>query len=298
MGQNLRDIRRRIRGVRNIQQVTRAMDMVASARLRRAQARVEAARPYSERMQEILRDLQAIVASLDHPLLRARPVARAGIVVLTSDRGLCGAYNSNVLREAELLIESLGQTPYGVIAIGRKGIGYYRRHAAPLDTAFPSPGTRPTLEEIRAIAQHLIGAYLAGQYDRIDLVFTRFVSTMRGEPVSVPLLPLARPGAGREAAPGPLGPVPDYLFEPSAAEVLGQLLPQYVEVLVQRALLDAVASEQAARMVAMRNATDNANDLILELTKTYNRVRQTSITTQILEVVSGANALREAHDRE
>ena len=307
MAQNLRDIRNRIRGIRNIGQVTRAMDMVASARLRKAQLRAESARPYAIRMQEILRELSAAAPGFDqHPLLKKRPVKTTCIVVFTSDKGLCGGFNSNVLRIAEQLANQSKAPHRCFVVIGRKGMLHFRAQGVHVDKTFPCPGKEPSIQEIGAITKFLISAYLTGTYDEIHLVFTSFLSAMRSEATSMMLLPLGTLEHAAEQdsekkdpdridpseAPSPLKGKVDYIFEPSAEALADYLLPFYVEVLVNRALLDSAASEHAARMVAMRSATENADELIKQLSKTYNRVRQSFITKEILEVVSGAEAFK------
>jgi F-type H+-transporting ATPase subunit gamma len=302
MAQNLRDIRNRIRGIRNIGQVTRAMDMVASARLRRAQMRAQAARPYARRIQEILQEVATAAPGFNqHPLLRTRNVHTSCVVVFTSDKGLCGGFNSNVLDKAEKLANSLDAPEHRFVVIGRKGVLHFRAEGVHVDKTFPGPGKEPNVQEIGDITRFLISSYLNQTYDEIHLVFTSFLSAMRSEPVSLKLIPLgsleqaaAREEdgeKGREESSESRKQI-DFIFEPSVEQLADYLLPLYVEVLINRALLDSSASEHAARMVAMRNATENSEELIKQLSKTYNRVRQGSITKEILEVVSGAEAFQ------
>jgi F-type H+-transporting ATPase subunit gamma len=286
-----REIRRRIRGVKNIKQVTRAMNMIAAARLRRAQLKAESARPYAERLSEILHDaLAGGGVGSRHPLLARREVKRIGLVLVTSDRGLCGAFNANIIRAAEQFVAA--QTaPVGLITVGKKGRDFFRRRGGNIDQHFMQPSRDVRLEEVGAISNEVITGYAVARYDQVFLAYTRFVSVLKSSPTITQLLPLERAAAEAKDA----RPTVAYQFEPEAEELLNTMLPQYVEVLIYRALVESLASEQAARMVAMKAATDSASDMIDNLTREYNRVRQTSITTQILEVVSGAEALAAEH---
>lgn len=285
-----RDIRRRIRGVRNIKQVTRAMNMIAAARLRRAQAKAEAARPYAQRLTEILTDVAA-AGGAHHPLLERREVRRVGLVLITSDRGLAGAFNSNILREAGQFTANQ-RVPVGIITVGRKGRDYLRVRGVQVDEHFPQPSRDVRLEEVGTIRKRVIGDFLAGRYDEVWLAYAQFISVLKSAPVVTPLLPLEPPtpagGTPRQQA--------AYEFEPAGEALLDTLLPQYVEVVLYRALVESLASEQAARMVAMKAATDSASEMIENLTREYNRMRQDAITKQLLEVVSGADALAKAEE--
>jgi len=290
-----RDIRRRIRGVKNIKQVTRAMHMIATARLRRAQAKTESARPYADRISEVLRDVQACCASAQHPLLAQRPVVRIGMVVITSDRGLCGAFNASLIREVE---EFLGKQTVqaGLITVGRKGREYFERHGGGIDGArsaidlqFPQPSREVTLDEFGAISKAVMTGYIERRYDLIYLAYTQFVNVLRSTPMVKQLLPLQKLETPEKHAPA------FYQFEPAAETLLNTLLPQYVETLLYRVLVESQASEQAARVVAMNVAADGADEMIGALTRKYNRARQSAITTQILEVVSGSEALEQKH---
>ncbi len=282
---SLRDIRRRIKGVKNIRQVTRAMNMIAAARLRRAQGKAESARPYAERITGILQDVvSSSGGAARHPLMASREVKRIALVIVTSDRGLCGAFNAGIIREAQHFFQK--QTvPVDVITIGRKAREHFQRLDANIVQQFPQPSRDVRLEEIGAIAKQVITDYGTGKHDQVFLAYAKFVSVLKSQPAVTQLLPLAQPAASdkqQRAA---------YEFEPGAEELLNTLLPQYVEVLVYRSLVESLASEQAARMVAMKAATDSASDMITGLTRQYNNARQASITSQLLEVVSGADAL-------
>jgi F-type H+-transporting ATPase subunit gamma len=283
-----REIRRRIRGVKNIKQVTRAMNMIAAARLRRAQTKAESARPYAERLTEILRDVLASGTGARHPLLEQREVKRIGLILVTSDRGLAGGFNAMMVREAVHFLQRQS-VEVDLLTVGRKGRDFFRLRGAKIEQHFPQPSRDVKLEELGAISKRVSRDYSSGGYDQNFLGYSRFVSVLKSVPVVVQLLPLEKPAeanAQRATA---------YQFEPSAEQLLNTLLPQYVEVVIYRALVESIASEQAARMVAMKAATDSASDMIDNLTRQYNRARQTSITTQILEVVSGAEALEHTH---
>ena len=284
-----RDIRSRIRGVKNIKQVTRAMNMIAAARLRRAQVKAESARPYAQRLSDILHDVQGSGGNGRHPLLTRRDVKRIGLVLVTSDRGLCGAFNATVLRETDQFLRQ--QTaPVSLIAIGKKGREYYRARGVTIDQQFSQPSRDVRLEELGAISKRIISDYSSGRYDRIYLAFSEFKSVLKSVPTIIQLLPVEEKTSATTTT-----HAATYQFEPEAEELLETLLPQYVEVLIYRALVESLASEQAARMIAMKAATDSASDVIDRLTREYNRVRQTSINKQILEVVSGAEALEHEH---
>jgi len=283
---SLRDIRRRIKGVKNIRQVTRAMNMIAAARLRRAQAKAESARPYAERLSEILRDVVASSGGAGHhPLMAQREVKTVALVLVTADRGLCGAFNAGIIREAQrFLIDQA--VPVEIITVGRKGREHFQRLGYKIAQHFPQPSREVRLEEVGNISKRIITDYGAARYDQVYLAYAKFVSVLRSQPVVARLLPL---GQTEDAAKTTTKTA--YQFEPDAEELLNTLLPQYIEVLVYRALVESLASEQAARMVAMKAATDSASDMINGLTREYNGARQGSITTALLEVVAGADAL-------
>ncbi len=285
---SLRDIRRRIKGVKNIRQVTRAMNMIAAARLRRAQTKAESARPYAERIAEILQDVVASSGgAVRHPLMAKREVRRIALVLVTADRGLCGAFNAGIIREAQRFYRE--QTvPVDIITVGRKGRDYFQRIGANVVQHFAQPSRDVRLEEVGTVAKRIIADYGASQYDQVFLAYAKFVSVLKSQPVVLQLLPLVQQAVSDKPAGA------SFDFEPNAEELLNTLLPQYVEVLVYRSLVESLASEQAARMVAMKAATDSASDMITGLTRQYNNARQASITKQLLEVVSGADALEKA----
>ena len=282
---SLRDIRRRIKGVKNIRQVTRAMNMIAAARLRRAQQKAESARPYADRLAEILQDVMASSGgAAKHPLMAKRDVSKIALVVITADRGLCGAFNAGIIREAQRFLREQ-KMPVELITVGRKGRDYFQRLGCTIAQHFTQPSRDVRLEEVGNVSKRLITDYGTAKYDQVFFAYAKFASVLKSQPSVVQLLPFEKPAsADRNAKTA-------YQFEPDAEELLGTLLPQYVEVLIYRAIVESLASEQAARMIAMKAATDSASDMITGLTREYNNARQASITNQLLEVVSGADAL-------
>src|SRR5215471_14692884 len=293
-----REIRRRIRSVRNIAQVTRTMQMVASSKMRRAQERVQQSRPYAEQLRELVSRLARVTGEEDVgqeiALLKQRPVRRIGFVVITPDRGLSGGLPSNINRRAattaleeQRRFAEQGERPaVDYVAVGRKGRDFVLRSQLHLIAEFTKYGDRPSLLDASAIAEVAVEAFLNGEVDVVYLVFPKFINTVSQVPTSVQLLPV-QPPAEQEGESKTI----EYNYEPDAASIYEALLPRYVNVQVYQALLETIASFFSAQMVAMKNATDNANELIQDLTLTYNKARQASITTEILEVVSGAEAL-------
>jgi len=281
----IRELRRRIRDVENVSRVTKAMQTIAASKLRRAQREVTAGRPYSERIRAVLANVAAQVRAVEGvrpPLLERRAAARTVMVLVTPDRGLCGALVANVLAAAD---EAIGRSegPVRVLAVGRKGQSFVVRGHGELEAAL-SVGDRPAFADTVAIAQAVMAGYEAGEVDRVLLAYARFVSAAVQRPVVRELLPVepAELEPGREVG---------YIYEPDAESVLAALLPRYVEMEVHQAVLEAAASEHAARMVAMRNATDNALELVEELTLEMNKARQAMITADLLDIVGGAAAV-------
>lgn len=279
-----REIRRRVRSVKNIQQVTRAMQTVAASKMRRAQAAVLASRPYEERLRQILNELAPHTDPELHPLLTRREVRRVAIVMITTDRGLVGALNVNVLRTALRFAENLPGAVY--VGVGRRGIGQLRRLRMRTAAEFSNLGDRPTTANTNVIARVAQEEFLAGNVDEVHLAFTRFESTMRQTATVRRILPLVPEEEDLEAQPRL-----QYLFEPDPETVLDAVLPRLVDLAVYQAVLESIASEHSARMVAMRNATDAASDLIGDLTLAANKARQWRITKEMLEIASGAEAL-------
>ena len=281
-----RDIRLRIKSVKNIQQITKAMKMVAAARLRRAQERAISSRPYTDKIREMLAGIAGGSKDARHPLLAVREVKNTGYLILGADKGLAGAYTSNVIREALPYVQ--GKDDVGLIAVGRKVRDYFRRRGYKIDQQFTGFSEKPTYEHARDIAQSIASAYIAGEYDEVYLTYSRFFSPVNLKPTVIRLLPVdttADQSAGNRTP-------RDYIFEPSEEEVLNLLLPKYLETVIYGALLQAAASELGARMTAMGSATENAQDLISKLVLGYNKVRQANITREISEIVGGAEALK------
>ncbi len=280
----IRLIRRRIRSIESTTKITRAMEMIAAAKMRRAQASAIAARPYAEKIDELLADLAAQPQEGMAPLLeRRKEVKKLAIVHITPDRGLCGGLNANLNRHTVSFI--MGQNvPVTIIAVGRKGRDFLSRYGCDIRADFSGLGDRPSLSDTLPISRLVIEDYSSGFVDQVYLVYTEFVTTMTQRPALKELLPITP--VSREP-----GKTAGYIYEPDAAFVLEQLLPRYMEMLVYHAILESIASEQSARMVAMRNATDNASDMIQELTLTLNKARQEMITKELLDIVGGAAAL-------
>ena len=287
-----RILRSRIRSVLATKKITRAMELIAGSRIVKAQQRVAAAVPYSERITEVVKDLAAGGAGNSSAFLKARPEIRATCyVAITADRGLCGGYNAGILRatEGEVKADVLASKNYLVVPVGRKAENYFRFRQYKTSKSFTGFSDAPKYENAKAIGQFVVDLYLSGEVDRVELVYTRFVSSGRQEVVRRPLVPLERDviagGDGKSASGG------NYEFEPDPELILQTLLPRYVEARIYAALLNAAASEHAFRQRAMKSATDNAEELIKNLSRIMNRARQDSITTEIMEIVSGAEAL-------
>ncbi len=278
-----RDIRRRIGAVKNIKQITRAMQFVAASKLKRAQDAALAARPYSEKLDEVLADLAAVLGGDDHPLLAERAEGRRLIVLITTDRPLSGPLNTNIVRfVARDIIDDPGDL--AVVTVGRKGRDAMRRTGVPLEAHFSTFGDRPTFADVLPLARLITDDFLAGTNGRVDIVYSRWVSTLVQRPERLTILPI-QAAADTEGIPGN-----QFIFEPNASTVLERLLPRYVATRLFQAVLEAKASEESSRMVAMKSATENAEDLIDDLTLSYNKVRQSNITREMIEIASGANA--------
>ncbi len=278
-----RDIRRRIGSVKNIKQITRAMQFVAASKLKRAQDATLAARPYSEKLDEVLADLAAVLGQEDHPLLAAPKEGKRLIVLITTDRPLSGPLNTNIVRfVARDIIDNPGDV--AVITVGRKGRDAMRRTGVPLEAHFATYGDRPTFADVLPLARLVTDDFLAGTYARVDIVYSLWVSTLVQRPTSLTILPI-QPAEDTEGIPGN-----QFIFEPSASAVLERLLPRYVATRLFQTVLEAKASEESSRMVAMKNATENAEELIEDLTLSYNKVRQANITREMIEIASGAEA--------
>jgi len=281
-----RDLRRRVKSVKNIQQLTRAMQLVAASKMRRAQEAVLASRPFEEKLRQVLNELAPYADPELSPLLRRRdPIRKASVILVTTDRGLVGPMNVNLLRST--LRWAQEQPAVSYVAAGRKGIGSLRRLRAPVTAEFPGIPDRPTTADTNVIARVAVEEFLKGEVDEVHLAFTRFINTLRQEPTIRRLLPLVPEEEDIDDLP-PL----QYIFEPDPETVLNLILPRFVEVAVYQAILESKASQFSAQMVAMRNATDAAGDLISELTLAANKARQGRITREMLEIASGAEALK------
>ena len=293
---SLKDIRGRIGSVRNIAQITRAMEMVAASRMKRAQDSILAARPYADELEDALRRVAGAAGLSEEvdPLLARRPIRRAGIIVITTDRGLAGSLNANATRSVLRWVAARaaghngdGPVEIEAITVGRKGRDALRRAGVPIAAHFAQLGDRPSFSDVTHIARLVTEDFLAGKYDEIDIAYSTFISTLSQKPEIDTILPVVQPEMEEEAE----RTNDEYLFEPSPEAVLSRLLPHYVAIGIYRAVLENNASEQSARMIAMRNSTDNANELIDDLTLVYNKTRQATITREMIEIASGAEAL-------
>ncbi|HET9613231.1 MAG TPA: ATP synthase F1 subunit gamma [Candidatus Limnocylindrales bacterium] len=278
-----RDIRRRIQSSRNIKQITRAMQFVAASKLKRAQEATLAARPYADKLDEVLADVASVLGGDEHPLLQRREGGKRLIVLVTTDRGLAGALNTNTIRFAAQHITSTSGD-LTVVTVGRKGRDAMRRSRVPIEAHFDGFRERPTFADILPLARLITDGFLDGSFGRVDLVYSQFVSTLVQKAVVVELLPIS-PNEDTAGIPGN-----QFIFEPNPAIVLERLLPRYVATRLYQAALETTASFFSSQMVAMKNATENAEELIEDLTLAYNKVRQSNITREMIEIASGAQA--------
>ena len=290
-----RILRGRIRSVQATKKITRAMELIAASRIVKAQQRVVAAVPYSYQITEVVKDLAAAGGASQSPLLAGREVRTTAYVAITADRGLCGGYNAGVQRatEGEIKGDVLTGKEYRVIAVGRKAEGYFRFRGYHIARAFGGFSDSPSYADAKAIGEYVVELYTSGAVDRVELIYTRFISAGSQEVVRRPLVPLEREAmqGGDGKAPDASGGAAEFEFEPDPVTILDTLLPRYIEARIYAALLNAAASEHAFRQRAMKSATDNAEELIKNLSRIMNRARQDSITTEIMEIVSGAEAL-------
>lgn len=298
-----REIRRRITSAKNVSQITRAMEMVAASRMRRAQLAVQAGRPYARKIAEVMHSLAARLAGQQDdsipPLLASRPVKNIAVILISGDRGLAGALNTNVIRRAQRFINTEANVPVSVIAMGKKGRDFMLRTGRTVTAEFIGLGDRPLVKDIYPVARVATEEFLSGHVDAVYIIYTDFKNTLTQIPTVYRLLPVDAGEAGEEGSlPGDDSDLmtgeeskTEFIFEPSQREVLEALVPRYVEVRLYQAYLEHIASFQSAQMVAMRNATENAKEMISELTLAYNKLRQANITREIIEVSSGAAAL-------
>jgi len=287
-----RDLRRRIKSIKNTSQITKAMQMVAASKMRKAQQAALAGRPYAKLMNSVLAEVTFHAGDFTHPLMEVREVKKRGVIVISTDKGLCGALNSNLMREAA----KFDKNTTSHITAGRKASQFVARTKRQLSAEFTYKDA-PLFSEARAISKFAQDLFLNGEVDHVDVLFTNFISTLNQKPEARPLLPVGEikaieagvegEGHGTELLRG----ATEFLFEPGAEQVLGALLPHYLNFQVYQFLLEAKASEHSARMVAMKNATDNAKQLIKDLTLEYNKLRQANITKELLEITSAAMAM-------
>lgn len=288
---SIRQLRRRIRGVQNTRQITRAMELVASSRLRRAQERVLASRPYAERIRAVISNLAAVSGAQElHPLLQVRPVSHAALILFTTSRGLCGSLNSNMVRAVVRFILDRGVS-VDIIAVGTKGPALLRSVglSGSVSAQYQDLGNYPNVADILPIARSTVDGFTTAKYDEVYVGYSQFVNLMRQEPTLTRILPIVPDEL--DAAEASAFYRVDYIYEPGPDAVLSSLLPRFIEAQVYRALLESIASEHSARMIAMRNATENAEEILQDLTLTYNKVRQTAITNEVIEIATAAKAI-------
>lgn len=292
----LRDIRRRIRSVESTQKITRAMKLVAAAKLRRAQERLVAARPYAVKMAQLLSSLVRRAEGEAHPLLVRRPAARKRLVIITSDKGLCGAFNSNILRASLAFLREQGETSVTLVVVGKKARDFYRRRRYEIKSEMLGFFDRLAYSHAQELAGGLMQEYLSGEVDEVHLLYNEFRSVAVQRVKRAQLLPIEPADApdGQVGPGGPEGAAGDYIYEPSPEAILAALLPRHVTTQVYRALMESVAGEYGARMTAMEAATKNAKEMISVLSIQYNKARQERITKELLDIVGGAEALRQS----
>jgi F-type H+-transporting ATPase subunit gamma len=283
---SLRDIKTRINSTKKTSQITKAMEMVSASKLNRAENNAKSFVPYMEKIQDVVASVALGSSNASHPMLVKRPVKKTGYLVITSDRGLAGAYNSNILRTVYQTIQKRHKSTdeYAIIAIGRIGLNFFTKRNIPVVLNITGLPDQPSFADIKRIASQTVNMFADGTFDELYMYYNHFVSAIQQDVTEKKLLPLTDLATDKKLT--------SYEFEPSQEEILEVLLPQYAESLIYGALLDAKASEHAARMTAMKNATDNAKELIRTLTLSYNRARQAAITQEITEIVAGANALQ------
>ena len=296
MAGQLRDIKRRIISVQSTQKITRAMELIASSRIIKAQQRVQAARPYAEEMRKLMAAVAKNAGSVDHPLLK-KPAesSKVGMIVISSDRGLAGAYNSNVLRAAERNLAGASGTK--IFPVGKKAISYFKFRGYDFEESWQGFSERPGIDDAREVARAASQAFSNGDIDEVRLAFTKYETALTQRPQVIRLIP-ASDGLEKDDEASDDGQRAGYLFEPDPTEILGLLLPRYIEGAVYQGMLEGAASELSARRRAMKAATDNADEVIENLTRVYNQARQAEITTEIMEVVGGAEALSSSDDEE
>lgn len=283
--QSLRVIRRKIRSVNNIKKITRAMEMVSAAKLKKVQERLLCIRPFSDKIVELVESLAGYLEGTEHPLFTPQQVRGVCIVMITSDKGLCGSFNVNILRYTQDLAQRRG-IPVKFVAIGKKGADFLKKHGVEVVQTYTHIPTEIPFGQIQEIVQNLVRLFETGSVGQIDIAFTRYINALTFRPGHMRFLPIELPEERKR------GPRYEYIFEPKPQQIVEALLPKYLQTIFHRLLLESMCSEHAARMNAMRNATDNAQELIESLTLTFNKARQASITKELLDIVGGAEALR------
>jgi F-type H+-transporting ATPase subunit gamma len=286
----MREIRRRIRSVNSIQQITRAMEMVAVSRMKRAEERLRSARPYAEKIQELMQSMAPSLPRIEHPLLARREPLRIAVVLITSDKGLCGAFNANIIHYANGFIEDNSDKERTLFLIGKKGHDFFSRRPYSIQYYLPQLSRDISPQEVEEISNSFTQGFEKGIYDEVYLFYTQFRTAINTIPARTKLLPIESP----EAEPEQRAQEP--IFEPCPEEIMDQLLPRYIEAQVYKGLVESSASEHGARMISMKNATDNAEEMIRSLTLSYNKARQASITKEIIEVTTAAEALKYAKE--
>lgn len=281
-----REIKRRVKSIKSTQQITRAMKMVSAAKLRRAQDRALAARPFAFKLKEILTSVAESSGGVVHPLLASREVKNVAVIVLSSDRGLAGGYNSNIIKQTQALLKDKQGLSVQLITIGRKATDFYKRTEYPIRASYIGLPDNIPFGQAKEIAIEAMHGYEKEEFDEVYLIYNKFVSAMQQIPTTVKLLPLES-GSLKDSE----GLKGEYVYEPSPEDILSTLLPKYVEILIYQTLLESKASEHGARMIAMGSATDNAGEMIDKLTLIFNRARQAAITKEIAEIVGGAEAM-------
>ena len=285
-----KEIRTKIKSVENTRKITKAMEMVAASKMRKAQERMKAARPYAEKIAQVATHLAYAHTEYKHPFVIPRPIKRVGLIVVTSDKGLCGGLNTNVLRLVVTQMKQWEAAGVGIdiTALGNKGFGFMQRLGANIQSHLTGMGDAPHLDKLIGPVKVMLDAYMAGNIDALHIVYNRFINTMKQEPMLTQLLPLAQMEDAGEAS---LTTHWDYIYEPDAKPVVDAMLMRYIESLVYQGVAENIASEQSARMVAMKSASDNAKDVIGELKLIYNKTRQAAITKELSEIVAGAAAV-------
>lgn len=284
-----KEIRSKIASIKNTQKITKAMEMVAASKMRKTQDRMRSSRPYATKMYEVVRHIARSNSEYHHSFMQNRPVKRVGIILVTTDRGLCGGLNANLLRESARVIKSIQDAGQSVALglIGRKGQSFIKRTGGQVLAAVDHIGDTPTLADVVGVMKVMIDAYYAGEIDELHVMYNEFVNTMSQKPTQKKLLPLPVSEDDSKS----LGHHWDYIYEPDSKELLDVLLERYVELQIYQSVIENIACEQAAKMIAMKSATDNAGELIKQFQLAYNKARQAAITQELSEIVSGASAL-------